>query len=360
VTDDILLRRYTNQGLSVGMAAELVELENRIEAVEEGGSGPPLLSGEGPPVNGVNTIWDIEANNNPTEGFFRLAFRGQETGPIAFDATTQEVCDELNALSTVGAGNTMPEPPTAGRSLSEDGAHWIIFINDLGIEDVEMFTIVEDTTDGTLSVYEDPPDSGITGDQVGSPPAPVGVDGQVYRDTLTGIEYTYVSHQGTKVGNPALELDPVGWVQTAPAGKVYMYDPAGNLRGYIGLDGGGRVTIFSYDADGNLLHTVVSAGEDGLTIGPMQVDVNGTASIAQTAFVGQDGPGGAVGIIPKLFTTASAAPRITGGFDPPDGGAGVAAPPGSLYLCRADTDDGRIYIKVGAADTAWERLATVP
>jgi hypothetical protein len=58
--------------------------------------------------------------------------------------------------------------------------------------------------------------------------------------------------------------------------------------------------------------------------------------------------------IEEIHFTAN--PRKLAGIVDPSAGAGVAAPEGSTYM-RYVATAGELYVKTGAADTAWQRIA---
>jgi hypothetical protein len=70
---------------------------------------------------------------NATGGTYKLKFKGQETGPIAFNAANAEVQTALEALSTVGTGNISV---TEGEFGPTD--HRVTFKGALGGADVEQ------------------------------------------------------------------------------------------------------------------------------------------------------------------------------------------------------------------------------
>ena len=72
----------------------------------------------------VATLREGAAN---LQGFFTLSYNGDETGPIAHDASGQEVEDALNALESIGAGGVGVQRTSGG--LQEDFA-WEIAFND--------------------------------------------------------------------------------------------------------------------------------------------------------------------------------------------------------------------------------------
>ncbi len=72
-----------------------------------------------------------------TGGTFKLTFEGQETGPIAWDASHVEVQAALEALTTIGAGSvSVTQGPNAGNPRD----HLVTFKGALGQTDVEALT----------------------------------------------------------------------------------------------------------------------------------------------------------------------------------------------------------------------------
>lgn len=128
------------------IAGNIVDLWNdssiaefsQIEASDNGdGSFALTATEEGKPFllsitigSGNNEKQTITVGGNPTGGTFTLAVGGQVTAPIAYNATGDTVETELEALSTVGAGNI---------SVTGDGPYEIEFIGALA--GVNMTTI---------------------------------------------------------------------------------------------------------------------------------------------------------------------------------------------------------------------------
>lgn len=56
-------------------------------------------------VGAVSEIQTLTITGTPTGGTFKLSFRGQKTGTIAFNATAAAVVAALEALGTIGGGN---------------------------------------------------------------------------------------------------------------------------------------------------------------------------------------------------------------------------------------------------------------
>jgi hypothetical protein len=76
-------------------------------------AGANNLTGPAPAVahttsgSGVNDLQTLSVSGNPTGGTFTLAFGGQTTAAIPFNATAAQVQAALVALSSIGAGNVV-------------------------------------------------------------------------------------------------------------------------------------------------------------------------------------------------------------------------------------------------------------
>lgn len=106
------------------------------------------------------------------------------------------------------------------------------------------------------------------------------------------------------------------------------------------------VTVAAVDATGtNQAEIVANDGAISLThitaAGLRQVILNETG--LHVGVLGGDGAGG---------------PVVLSGAADPSAASGLAAPEGSVYM-RTTATAGQVWIKTGAADTGWTRLATV-
>jgi hypothetical protein len=325
--------------------------------------GSSALHGDGPPVNGVNAIWDVNADVTPMTGDYKIRFRGETSGPIPFDATATEAAAIIAAISTIGAGNMQPEPDSATNTLVNQGSLYLMFIGDLAVQDIEPFEIVDDTTDGALSVGDD---------QIGSPPSPVGVLGAQYLDDLHGIEYTYTTRQEAHGVNDGLFYDPTGWVPTGPPGVVFLFDPDGNLRGVLHLEGG-EIRLRHFTADGaeraevflgDAQVSVLLNGPDPIgnrrfdfdQLGVNFAATNAAGDTGMTARVKDD----RVEWTSTVAFTPTSTVELWGTADPSAGAGVFAANGGGVGSTYHKVDDGTDWKKTGPADTDWRQLAFVP
>ncbi len=111
------------------------------------GDGTSLTGGSGSCVEttahnaGTNERQTLTLDAATTGGTFAVTFRGQTTGPIAYDAAAATLETALEGLSTIGAGNVA----VAGSA----GGPWTIdFENTLGLQDVELLTIDDSLLEG--------------------------------------------------------------------------------------------------------------------------------------------------------------------------------------------------------------------
>lgn len=93
---------------------------------------------------GQNAIQTVGISGTPTGGTFTLAYAGQTTASIAYNATAAQVQSALEALSTIGVGNVSvaggPGPGTA----------WVVtFQNALGFQVINAMTHADSFTGGS-------------------------------------------------------------------------------------------------------------------------------------------------------------------------------------------------------------------
>lgn len=93
-------------------------------------------------VVGVDEIQDIGFDDDPDSGDFKIAFGGQTTGAIAWNATASAVQSALEALSTIGSGNV-----SVSGSISLATGLTVTFLNSgptgLGKRDVDTLSVVD-------------------------------------------------------------------------------------------------------------------------------------------------------------------------------------------------------------------------
>lgn len=68
-------------------------------------SGLEVLTLDTDPVAGTDEVQTVTVTGTPTGGTYRLQFKGQRTDALAHDAAAATVDTQLEALTTVGAGN---------------------------------------------------------------------------------------------------------------------------------------------------------------------------------------------------------------------------------------------------------------
>ena len=127
---------------------------------------------------GIDEVQRVLVTDSVTGGTFKLTFQGQQTAPIAWDATHAQVQAALEALSTIGPGNVSV---TQGQFGAKD--HIVTFTGALGGADLPLLT-----SDS----------SGLTGGgQAGAGAVANGFSGQIGIGDLTAATgvaaYTYAS-----------------------------------------------------------------------------------------------------------------------------------------------------------------------
>jgi hypothetical protein len=89
------------------------------------------------PVTGVNEVQEVDlASGTANNGTFTLTFSGQTTAATAWNATAATVQANLEALSTIGAGNVS----VSGTDITSTG-YTVTFIGDLMAQNVAEMTI---------------------------------------------------------------------------------------------------------------------------------------------------------------------------------------------------------------------------
>lgn len=92
-------------------------------------------------LGGVDEVQTLTITGTPTGGTIKLAFKGQTTGTIAFNATAATVQAALRALSRVGPGLTV--------SGSAGGPYTITFTGlKLGKQDQPLITVANNSLTG--------------------------------------------------------------------------------------------------------------------------------------------------------------------------------------------------------------------
>lgn len=69
-----------------------------------------------------------------TGGYFELEFRGARSGKIFFNASTLDLQNSLQSMSTIGTVELSYDPPTSSAPICSGGLNWIniIFTSELG------------------------------------------------------------------------------------------------------------------------------------------------------------------------------------------------------------------------------------
>lgn len=222
-----------------------------IQTTEKGGSQPKLVAVPGTErkkVGGVTIDWDTVAGNvvtdevqlvtitgSPTGGTFTLTYGGQTTAAIAYNAAAATVQTDLEALSTIGAGNVSV-------SGSAGGPYTVEFIGDLAGQPLS-----EMTASG----------ASLTG---GTSPSVTVV---TLTDGLTGEDVTLSDGTLFKAGDKKIDVGTV-LVEITASGK---YGPAlTNAQGQTAA-ADGRETVASKRGKVWLLNHTVFKSTEGEIIG---------------------------------------------------------------------------------------------
>ena len=151
--------------------------------------------------------------------------------------------------------------------------------------------------------------------------------------------------------------EDTGWI--SPALEPSPADMQAHETGFYAIPGG---TIARMKADGAVDpgYSYVQTTFSGEVAVVADSEEGAGAKIALETY----GDGRQMGAVLRLAGlhigsgVAATDPIVTSGSADPSAGAGVAAPEGSMYM-RTTAAAGQVWIKTGAADTAWTRLATV-
>lgn len=147
----------------------------------------PLLSIGTAPTDGVSEVQLLTPDSASDAGDFTLTYDGEETDPITFDATIEDIQAALEALSNIGAGNVVcsgddPETPT---QIGDGGVITVTFANALGGLDVS-----ELTANSSLTLSAVPVDITPSTDTPGERGTYRGAQGgALLEDTADGVLY---------------------------------------------------------------------------------------------------------------------------------------------------------------------------
>jgi len=91
-----------------------------------------------------NDVKTLTVTGTPTGGSFRLAFAGQVTAAIAYNAAVADVQAALEALSTIGAGNVV----VTGAGALPGNAHTLTFGGSLAAREMPSITLYSNSLTG--------------------------------------------------------------------------------------------------------------------------------------------------------------------------------------------------------------------
>lgn len=95
----------------------------------------------GAPVAGTTEVQTVTVTGTPTGGTFKLEFKGQRTGTIAYNAAASAVQTALRALSTI-SGSNVTVTGSAG------GPFTVTFAGDLAKKALPLLTLKENALTG--------------------------------------------------------------------------------------------------------------------------------------------------------------------------------------------------------------------
>lgn len=144
------------------------------------------LTFAGTPDDGVDEVQLLTPGGTIGGGTFTITFDGEETDPIAWDATIEEIEAALEALPNVGSGGVVltgddPETPT---QLSDGGVVTITFAGALaGLGQPEVTVDDGSLTGSTPTITPSTDTAGVRGTYRGAQ------GGAVLLDTTGGVIY---------------------------------------------------------------------------------------------------------------------------------------------------------------------------
>lgn len=143
-----------------------------------GGSQPVVQ--DGAPTQGVNTVFSVQTNSTISSGTFRLSFESVTTAAITgATATMTDIADAMN----LAYGSDVVQPQAGYADLTTNDGGLMLFVGDLGMQDVAAPIVTDDTTDGGgVAVYQE---------SAGSAPDPTGTNGDILIDSSVPAGYQY-------------------------------------------------------------------------------------------------------------------------------------------------------------------------
>lgn len=199
----------------------------------------------GVPSAGTSEVQTLTIGGTPDGGTFKLAFKGQITGAIAWSATDATLIANidaaLGALSTIGGASNITT--AAGTVSSGIGTITLTFAGSLAKLAVPLITVDTNSLTGsspTLAIAETTP--GVTATHRGAPVGALLVDtatGVEYRNTGTVYAPTWTTVSDT-LGTTYLGSVTPGTVAASKAVVVDANKDAGTFRDVTARDVAGR------------------------------------------------------------------------------------------------------------------------
>ena len=246
--------------------------DNRVYVAE--GDHVQVYQSDG--TSGQNEIQRIQIFSSVTGGTFELAFEGQETSPIPYNAAAAEVEAALESLSTIGSGDVSVTFETSSSGLRR---YFVTFEGPLASEDVPSLLLngagltpanageISTTTpgfafDGRIAEGELEDATGVATYTYGT-------------DQFSTTHYLYVADAGSpdsiqilstqgdvRSFKPRRTIEEAGGqpLEFGPAGSAVAADPS---NGHFYLYDAGHHALDEFEASGQLLdQTTSGAPED--------------------------------------------------------------------------------------------------
>lgn len=260
-----------------------------------------------------------------------------------------------SAAASTGSASTLQTAYVAGNTISVTDAEGIVALSSAAASTVAVETITTDATasgaaleitnngSGNALLIKDGANSVLTISPVGA---------------ITGVG----SNNGTTVGSNISFT--AGAAVAGVGGNASLVGGAGatgggglaSLRGGAGSGAaGGNTTVLGGAGDG-----AFAGGGVTISGGTSSTGKPGTTNVtsSRAASTGAGATDGPVLVLTQSGTSGATTSIFTGTADPSTG-SGVVAPEGSLYIRDGGTVGG-VYLKYGAADTAWTSMDAQP
>lgn len=255
---------------------------------------------------GVDEVQTLTITGTPTGGTFKLAYNGQTTAAIAYNASAAAVQTALRALSRLGSGIVC-----AGGALPGTGITITFTGAKLGKQDQPLITVA---------------DNSLTGGTTPAPSVAETVKGDSTFANLYVLRSGMVlqaSDDGSKVvewdGDAAVNEQQTVTITGTPTGGTFTLEFDGEVTAAIAYNANAAAVAAALEALPNIGDGNVSASGGALPGTPVVVTFQGDLAGEAQPLMTADGSGLTGGTTPDATvaqtTEGGAAPEIVGIFD---------------------------------------------